>query len=198
MNPYVQFGIAMCGVVGISLAGTGYLAAHFNRKAKADMQARLGPLAEAIGGEADIEEATVTGRYRDAIAFGRVSTAPGGFGRLFHVELVDSAGGSKWEWSNLPIKGEPEPKRTFDGDPALQDRLGLDWDALAAVVPDAKKQRWGWIYDPEAGMVRLTREMRTRIDIPDADQFTSQLAVLAGIGEANRRAQHAPGSPAHD
>jgi hypothetical protein len=189
VNPYVQFGLAMCLVIGLSMAGTAYLAAVFNRKAKADMEARLGPLAEAIGGEADIGEATVKGRYGDALAFGRVATAPGGFGRLFHAELVDAAGGEKWEWSNLPVKGAPEPKRTFEGDPALRERLGLDWDALAEVVPDATKQRWGWIYDPEAGMVRLTREMRTRVDIPDPGQFTTQLAVLQRIGEANRRAQ---------
>ncbi len=189
MNPYVQFGLAMCLVVGIALGRTAWLAAIFNRKAKQDMQARLDPIAAVISGKADVEEAQVTGRYGDAIAIGRAANAPGGFGRLFHAELVDSAGGSRWEWSSLPVKGEPEPKRTFEGDPALEDRLGLDWDALAAVVPDVKNQRWGWIYDPDAGMVRLTREMRGRNDIPDPAQFTAQLAALQRIGEANRRAQ---------
>lgn len=191
MNPYVQFGLAMCLVVGISLAGTAYLAAMFNKKAKADMQARLTPLAAAIGGEADVEEAVVKGRHGDALAFGRVRNAPGGFGRLFDVELVDSAGGAKWEWSNLPVKGQPEPNRVFEGDRALQERLGLDWDALAEVVPDAMKQRWGWVYDPDAGMVRLSREMRTRLDIPDATQFAAQLDALERIGRANRAAQGA-------
>jgi hypothetical protein len=179
----------MCLVVGLALGGTAWLAAIFNRKAKTDMQAALDPLAAAINGTANIEDARVDGRYGDAIAIGRAANAPGGFGRLFHAELVDSAGGERWEWSNLPVKGQEEPNRTFEGPPGLEERLGLDWEALEAVVPEAKKQRWGWIYDPEAGMVRLTREMRGRNDIPGPEQFIAQLAILQQIGEANRRAQ---------
>jgi hypothetical protein len=38
-------------------------------------------------------------------------------------------------------------------------------------------------------MMRLTREMRTRLDIPDAETFLRQLATLQELGEANRRAQ---------
>ena len=189
MNPYVQFALAMCLVVGLSLAGTAYLAATFNRKAKEDLRARLEPLAAAVGGEVDLEEATVKGRHGDALAFGRVANAQGGFGRLFHTELVDAAGGEAWEWSNLPEKGQPEPKRTFEGDPALRERLGLDFEALAAVVPEARTQRWGFSYDPAGGMVRLSRAMRTRADIPDAAQFVAQLEALTAIGDANRRAQ---------
>ena len=56
-------------------------------------------------------------------------------------------------------------------------------------MPDDRAQRFGFLYDPEAGMVRLTREMRTRLDIPDAETFTRQLDTLHRIGEANRRAQ---------
>ena len=189
MNAYAQFGLAMCLLVGIALAGTAWLAAHFNRKAKQDLAARLTPLAGAIGGEVDLEEAKVTGRWQGAIAEGQMSNAQGGFGRLFKVSLVDAAGGSRWEWSNLPQKHEPEPTRTFDGGESLNARLGLDWSGLAAVVPDASRQRWGWIYDPAAGMVQLVREMRTRHDIPAAEEFTKQLATLQVIGEANRKAQ---------
>ena len=119
MNPYLATAIAMCAIVLISLAGTAYLAAMFNRRAKADMRARLDPLAAAIDGTADVEEARLEGRYNGQIAIGRVSNAPGGFGRLFHVELVDSAGGEKWEWSSLPQKKPPALIRTFEGDPAL-------------------------------------------------------------------------------
>ncbi len=193
MNPYLATAIAMCAIVLISLAGTAYLAMVFNRKAKADLQERLAPLAQAIDGAVDVEDAKVEGRYRGQIAIGRVANAPGGFGRLFHLELVDAAGGQGWEWSSLPDKKLPEPVRTFDGDPALRDRLGIDFEREALFVPDDRRQRFGFLYDPEAGMVRLTREMRTRLDIPDAETFTRQLETLHRLGEANRRAQ----SPAH-
>lgn len=189
MNPYLATAIAMCAIVLISLAGTAYLAALFNRRAKADMRARLDPLADAIDGTADVEEARLEGRYNGQIAMGRVSNAPGGFGRLFHVELVDSAGGEKWEWSSLPQKKPPALTRTFEGDSALQERLGIDFPTVAKVVPNDEQERFGFIYDPEAGMMRLTREMRTRLDIPDAETFLRQLATLQELGEANRRAQ---------
>jgi hypothetical protein len=193
MNPYVATAIAMCAIVLLSLAGTAYLAAVMNRRAKEDLLARLQPLAAVIAGEPDIDEARVEGRFDGQIAIGRVANAPGGFGRLFHLELVDAAGGQRWEWSSLPDKKRPDPVRTFEGDPALKDRLGLDFEALAAVVPDDRAQRFGFLYDPEAGMVRLSREMRSRLDIPDAETFRAQIEILRRIGEANRRAQDAPG-----
>lgn len=192
MDPYLATAIAMCAIVLLALVGTAWLAAMFNRRAKADLQARLGPLAAAIDGEADVEEARVEGRYQGQIAIGRLANAPGGFGRLFHVELVDSVGGEGWEWSSLPQKKVPDPVRTFEGDPALQERLGIDFAAeAAAVVPEDRTQRFGFLYDPAAGMMRLSREMRTRLDIPDAETFTRQLEALHRLGEANRRAQGA-------
>ena len=192
MNPYLATAIAMCVIVLISLAGTAYLAAMFNRRAKADMQARLDPLAAAIDGTADVEEARLEGRYNGQIAIGRVSNAPGGFGRLFHVELVDSVGGEKWEWSSLRQKKPPALIRTFEGDSALEQRLGIDFPEVAKVVPNDELERFGFMYDPDAGMMRLTREMRTRLDIPDAETFLRQLATLRALGEANRRAQAVP------
>ena len=185
----------MCVIVLLSLAGTAYLAAMFNRRAKSDLQARLEPLAAAIDGAADVEEARVEGRFRGQIAIGRVANAPGGFGRLFHVELVDSAGGESWEWSSLPDKKGPGLTRTFEGDPGVKERLlsRIDFEEMATVVPDDRAQRFGFLYDPAAGMIRLTREMRTRLDIPDAETFTRQLETLQRIGEANRPAQRAGG-----
>jgi hypothetical protein len=189
VNPYLATAIAMCAIVLLSLAGTAYLAMVFNRKAKADLQERLGPLARAIDGSVDLDEARVEGRYRGQIAIGRVANAPGGFGRLFHLELVDAAGGEGWEWSSLPDKKLPEPTRVFEGDPALRERLAVDFEREAMVVPDDRRQRFGFLYDPAAGMMRLTREMRTRLDIPDAETFARQLETLHRLGEANRRAQ---------
>jgi hypothetical protein len=191
VNPYLATAIAMCVIVLLSLAGTAYLAATFNRRAKSDLQARLEPLAAAIDGEADVEEARVEGRFRGQIAIGRVANAPGGFGRLFHVELVDSAGGMPWEWSSLPDKKGSGLTRTLEGDPEVKEGLlsAIDFEEAATVVADDRAQRFGFLYDPAAGMVRLTREMRTRLDIPDAETFTLQLETLQRLGEANRRAQ---------
>jgi len=191
VNPYLATAIAMCVIVLLSLAGTAYLAAVFNRRAKSDLLSRLQPLATTIDGIADVEEASVDGRFRGQIAIGRVANAPGGFGRLFHVELVDSAGGLPWEWSSLPEKKGPGLTRAFAGNPAVKENLlsHIDFEEAATVVPDDRTQRFGFLYDPAAGMVRLTREMRTRLDIPDAETFTRQLETLQQIGEANRRAQ---------
>jgi hypothetical protein len=195
VNPYLATAIAMSVIVLLSLAGTAYLAAVFNRRAKSDLRTRLEPLAEVIGGAADVEEACVEGRFRGQIAIGRVTNAPGGFGRLFHVELVDSAGGVPWEWSSLPDKKGPGLTRTFEGNPEVKERLltRIDFEEAATAVPDDRAQRFGFLYDPAAGMIRLTREMRTRLDIPDAETFTRQLETLQRIGEANRHAQGAAG-----
>ena len=193
MNPYLATAIAMCVIVLLSLAGTAYLAAVFNRRAKADLQTRLEPLAAAIDGVADVEEARVEGRFQGQIAIGRVANAPGGFGRLFHVELVDSAGGVPWEWSSLPDKKGSGLTRTFEANPAVKERLlsWIDFEEAATVVPDDRAQRFGFLYDPAAGMIRLTREMRTRLDIPDAEMFIRQIEALQRMGEANRHAQGA-------
>ena len=198
MDPYLAFGLAMCAIVLISLAGTAYLAAMFNRRAKADLRNKLVPLAEVIDGETDLEEAAVSGRYRGQLAYARMVTAQGGMGRLFNVEVVDSAGGVPWEWSSLPEKNQPAPLRTFEGDPDLEQRLSVDWAELAAVVPYDTKQRFGFLYDPEAGMVRLSRAMHGRNDIPDPGTFTRQLDALIALGNANRAAQGdvAPSAPA--
>ncbi len=195
MDPYLATAIAMCVIVVLSLAGTAYLAAVLNRRAKSDLQDRLEPLAAAIDGAVDVEEGRVEGRFRGQIAIGRVANAPGGFGRLFHVELVDSAGGVLWEWSSLPDKKGPGLTRTFEGDPEVKERLlsSIDFEEAATAVPDDRAQRFGFQYDPAAGMIRLTREMRTRLDIPDAETFTRQLETLQRIGEANRRAQGVDG-----
>ena len=196
MNPYLALALAMCVIVALALAATAYLAAALNRRAKADLTARLTPLADAIDGETDVEEALVKGRYGGHLVFGRVANAPGGIGRLFHVELVDAAGGEGWEWSSLPEKGSPAPTRTFEGASGLDDRLGIDWVAESRVVPEAAHQRYGFAYDPAAGMVRLTRAMRTRLDIPDPATFVAQLDTLVRLAAINRQVQSAPDADA--
>jgi hypothetical protein len=191
VNPYVAATLAMCVIVALSLAGTAWLAVVMNRKAKADLEAALAPLAEAIDGELDLEGPIVKGRREGGLVFGRVANGPGGIGRLFHVDRIDAAGGVGWEWSSLPGKqpGAP-PTRSFESeDPSLERRLGLDWEALAGVVPNAARERFGFLYEPGPGHVRLTRAMRSRRDIPDAATFLRQLDALAEVGRVNRRVQ---------
>jgi hypothetical protein len=192
VNPYLATTLAMCVIAGLSLAATAYLAVAFNRRAKRDLEARLAPLAEAIGGEANVEDAVVSGRYERHLAFGRVANGAGGIGRVFRVEIVDAAGGDAWEWSSLPVKGQPQLARSFEGGAELEQRLGVDWVDLSAVVPDAGQQRYGFAYDPASGMLRLTRAMRSRLDIPNAPAFLRQLDALVRLGRLNRRAQGAP------
>jgi hypothetical protein len=123
MSPYVTFALAMCAIVFLALAGTAYMAVYFNRRAKADLQAALAPLADVIAGEIDLDEASVTGRYRGQIAQGLVATLPGGMGRVPH--LTD-----RWRrWRTLAVdidtierarrgtegRGGEHPRRTDPG-----------------------------------------------------------------------------------
>jgi hypothetical protein len=194
VNPYVSFGLAMCIIIVLALAGTAYMAVYFNRRAKADLAAALGPLAEIIGGTADVEEARVTGRYRGHIAEGRVRQTPGGMGRVFQALVIDGAGGSTWTWT-MTRSREPGGKdsATFEGaSQELQDRLASVLQELAAHPSLA--QTWLKVeYDPAPGHIMLTKPMRTRRDLPSADSFRAYLDALVAIADANRAVQHPDG-----
>ena len=101
MNPYLSVSIAMCVIVLLALVGTAYMAVFFNRRAKSDLEAALQPLGEVIGGEANVEEAIVSGRY----------ATPGG-GQGCAVGRWDGAGvshiGDRWGgWRQMDVDGEP-------------------------------------------------------------------------------------------
>ncbi len=191
MNPYLAASVAMCAILALSLGGTAYLAVYFNRRAKGDLEDKLRPLADAVHGTVDIERALVEGRHDGDLVFGRVETGAGGIGRVFHVDRIDAAGGERWEWSSLPSRKERQTTAVaFESrDPSLAARLDLDWSSLSTAVADASQTRFGFIYDPIAGHVRLTRAMSSRNDIPDAARFLAQLDVLGTIARANRRVQ---------
>jgi hypothetical protein len=191
VNPYLVTSFAMCGILALSLGGTAYLAVYFNRRAKRDLEEKLQPLAEAIHGSVNLDRALVEGKHGGDLVFGRVETGAGGIGRVFHVDRLDAAGGVRWEWSSLPDRKDPLTSAVaFESDdPSLADRLGLDWPSLAGVVADASRTRFGFLYDPAAGHVRLTRAMGSRNDIPDAERFIVQVDALGTIARANRRVQ---------
>ena len=194
MNPYVAFALAMCVIVFLSLGATAYLALAFNRRAKADLAAALEPLARAIDGEIDLEGASLKGRRAGHLVFGRVANAPGGIGRLFYIDVIDAAGGTAWEWSSLPGKNPSQPPvRAFESaDQDVERRLAIDWANAVKVIAQPERERFGFLYDPVVGHVRLVRAMRTRRDVPNLETFLGQVDVLVSIARANRRAQGAP------
>lgn len=98
MNPYVATGLAMCLVILIALIGTGYLAVYFTRRAKADVERLITPLAEMINGEANVDDAEVTGRWKDTMVIGRMANAAAGTVTMWQTDLIDSAGGEAWNF----------------------------------------------------------------------------------------------------
>ncbi len=193
MNPYLSAGLAMCAVIFVALIGTTYLAVFFNRRAKADLQLQLEPLAAFIDGDVDIEKAEVTGTFEGTIAQGRVTGAEGGAGRVFQTEIVDAAGGERWRYRSIAHRDRPEPTDEFDSArPELRDLLAdcftMDWLETIAVP----SKHWFWVeYDPAAGFVRLILPMQVRRDVPKADAFERQLTYLRMVGNRNREVQGA-------
>jgi hypothetical protein len=181
----------MCGILFVAIAGTAYLAVFFNRRAKADMEAALTPLAAAIDGTVDVDEAVVEGRYGGTIAQARVTGAEGGAGRVFQVDLIDAAGGVRWRYRSVAHRDSPDPTSEFDSTrPDLRMALDSEFsiDKLRTIANPSK--HWFWLeYDPEGGYVRLTSPMQTRRDIPDQEAFMKRLAYLRELGNANRAVQ---------
>ena len=197
MNPYVAVSLAMCGIIFIALVATAYMAVYFTRRARADLEMSLAPLAELLDGTADVENAEVTGRYRRKLTFGRMAHAEGGPVRVFQVEMIDAAGGEGWLFVQYPGRGttelRPEGSPVASGiealaEPDLAQRLAIrsDWYQLN--------------YSPEGGYVRLSYPMATRKDIPSVDVFERQLQELDRISDRNREIQeslHSGGDAAH-
>lgn len=193
MNPYLATGLAMCLVILIALIGTGYLAVYFTRRAKADVQLKLAPLAELIEGEADVEEAEVSGRWKDTIVKGRMAGAAAGTVTLWQSDLIDAAGGEDWNF----VYSRPNPKKK---DPAeeieiVTEAAGLrSWletwsvDDIAPVQPGATD----WVqveYSPEGGYIRVARPIQGRNGIPEPEAFSADLDFAHEVGTRNRQLQ---------
>ncbi|MDQ3657744.1 MAG: hypothetical protein M3457_22050 [Chloroflexota bacterium] len=186
MNPYVAVTLVMCGVIFLALAATAYMAVYFTRKAKADLQHALTPLAAVLDGKADVENAQVEGRYAGKLAFGRMAHAEGGPVRVFQTELIDAAAGEKWLYVAYPARGTTEFQP--EGSPMFQELEVLQRTELAAAL--VVTSDWFQLdYSPEGGYVRLTTPMSTRKDIPPEDDFRRQLALLDKLSDENRAMQ---------
>lgn len=193
MNPYLLFALAMCSIVILALAATAYLAARFNRAAKRDLAAVLGPLATVLEGEVDVDEARVTGRYAGHLASGAVVRAPNAMGRLFQTEIIDSAGGEGWSFTRdrTSSSGPPPPPVSRDTHPSIEASYADHNHEIGRAI-DGGDGSHRLEYAPDAGALRLSRPMRARRDVPSPEAFQTGLDVLVSIGPINRAVQGAP------
>ena len=189
MNTYLAFGLVMLVIVVISLFASGMLAASFNERSKRDLEEALQTLADRIEGTVDVEEATVTGRFRGHITSGRMQSAPGGMGRIFETKLVDGAGGEQWRVLVRRPKTEGAAFEVeYDGPDDIRAPLG---DRVADSLRELLIYP-GWFeisYSPAEGQLRLTRAMQSRRDIPSPDRFERYLEALHDVAAMNRAAQ---------
>jgi hypothetical protein len=181
----------MCGVIFVALAITAYLAVYFNRRAKADLQAALEPLASLIDGTVDVDNAQVTGRYDRKLVIAQMAHAEGGPVRVFRIDLIDSAGGTGWRHVSLPSGRDGEGRHeewTSECEDARDALTALREADVAAVLGSGDE--WYQVeYAPDGGYVRATRPMETRKDLPSADAFGATLAWLSRLADQNRAVQ---------
>lgn len=191
MNPYLLTGLAMCMIVIIAIVGTSYLAVYFTRRAKADLDMLLTPLAGVVDGKADVDEAEVTGNWHGNMVMARMANAAAGTVRVWQVDMIDAAGGEGWNFVySRPRKDHPEPEIEFiSEDPAVRESLpALELSNVAQLRPNDRE----WLqveYDPGAGHVRLARPMKGRNEIPSQEAFTTDLDFLIGVCDQNRTYQ---------
>lgn len=185
----------MCLVLLIALAATAYLAVFFNRRAKADLEAALAPLASAIDGSIDLDEAQVTGTFEGFPVYARMANASEGPGRVFQTDVVDAAGGEGWQYTSNPVTKSGDPRAvSFSGSKQVETIVGPIIERGASGFLDLDSERFRVEYMPEQGFIRLVRAMRTRRDIPEVDVFTQQLQMLTAVATRNRAYMetHAP------
>lgn len=194
MNPYLATGLAMCAIVFVALIGTGYLAVYFTRRAKADVERMIAPLAAALDeGEADVEEAEVKGKYEGALVFGRMARAAAGTVTLWQSDLIDSAGGHGWNF----VYSRPNPKKH---DPAEEIDIVTESDAIRSwletwtveTITAIQPTESDWVqaeYTPESGTIRIARPIKGRNQIPPPETFLADLAFAQEIGDRNRAMQ---------
>lgn len=191
MNPYVLTGLVMCVVIIIALIGTSYLAVYFTRRAKADLERLMAPLAELLEGETDIDEAEVRGKWRGNMVVARMANAAAGTVRIFQTDMIDAAGGEGWNFVySRPRKDHPEPEIDFQSaDRAIRTALAsLDISRLDPLEPNERE----WLqleYRADAGYMRLARPMHGRNEIPSPQRFEVDLNYLAQLCDENRALQ---------
>ena len=191
MNPYLATGLVMCGILLVASVGTAYLAVYFNRRAKADLERLLTPLAALVDGTVDLEDAEVRGSYGGNLVMARMANAAAGTVRLFQIDTIDAAGGEGWSVVySRPRREETSPRIEVEsgGLDIRRELAPLADTRLAALNPEASD----WIqliYEPGPGHVRLARPMKGRNEIPGPEQFRQYLDYLHELADANRALQ---------
>lgn len=199
MNPYVATGLAMCLVIVIALIGTGYLAVYFTRRAKADVERLITPLAEMVEGEANVDDAEVTGKWNGSLVMGRMANAAAGTVTMWQTDLIDAAGGEAWNfvYSRPNVKKErPEEIETVTDSDEIRSWLET-WtvESISSIQPHATD----WVqveYSPEAGHIRIARPIPGRNGIPTPEAFANDLDFAHQVGNENRQRQQAVRSEA--
>jgi hypothetical protein len=181
----------MCSIIIIALIGTSYLAVYFTRRARADLERILVPLAEMIDGNVDLDEAEIKGHWQGNLVMGRMANAAAGTVRLFQIDMIDAAGGEGWNYVySRPRKDRPEPEIEFISDrPEIRAELSsLEESRLAPLQPNDRD--WMQLeYNPEAGHIRLARPMKGRTEIPSPERFRDDLDYLVALCAENREFQ---------
>jgi hypothetical protein len=176
----------MCVIVLIALVGTAYLAVYFNRRGKADLLAAVEPLAAAIDGSVNLDEAEVAGKRGRWPVYGRMANASEGPGRVFQVDVVDAAGGDDWQYTSNPPRKEQPRSIEFSGPDALRQLFEPIIESGTAGIVDPDRERFRIVYSAAKGTVQLIRAMQTRRDIPTAETFAREVDLLTRIAETNR------------
>lgn len=197
LNPYVLTALAMCAVVFVALAGTAYLAVFFNRRAKADLQLALHPLATLIDGSVNLEEAEVTGSFAGYPAFGRMANASEGPGRVFQVDILDASGGAAWAYtSNQHASSGQPPTVEYRGPDDLEGLVSkVVTDQIDAIL-EPERERFRVEYLTDQGFLRFVRSIRSRREIPNATSFETQLEMMRSLAVVNRSFMEAHSEPA--
>lgn len=184
----------MCLVILVATVGTAYLAVYFTRRAKADVQRMLTPLAELTDGEADVDEAEVNGKWKDTIVQGRMANAAAGTVTLWQSDLIDSAGGKTWNFVySRPNAKKERPEEIEIVTESSELRTWLEtWTAEDITPIQPHETDWVQVeYSPEGGYVRIARPIKGRNEIPTPEAFESDLNFAHGIGAENRQLQEA-------
>lgn len=192
MNPYVATGLAMCLVIVVALVGTAYLAVYFTRRAKADVERLITPLAEMINGEANVDEAEVTGRWKDTMVLGRMANAAAGTVTMWQSDVIDSAGGEAWNfvYSRPNVKKDRPEEIEIVTESAELKRWLETWTVEDIESIQPAETDWVQVeYSPEGGYVRVARPIQGRNGIPAPEAFASDLNFAHAIGGLNRELQ---------